>query len=150
LAGKILWQKKAGAFQSEHGYGSSPVLYKSLIIVNGDSLKGSFIAALDRQNGKMVWRTERKTTRRHGSYATPVIARLAGKPQLILTGMHEVSSYHPGKGNLIWSCDGPAEVTACTAACGDNLVFATGGFPEKNLLAIRADGEGDVTASHIL
>src|SRR5262249_20026305 len=72
LRGKILWQKKAGAFQSEHGYGSSPVFYKSLVIVNGDNLKGSFIAALDRQTGKVAWRTDRKTTGRHGSYATPV------------------------------------------------------------------------------
>jgi outer membrane protein assembly factor BamB len=149
LRGKILWQKKAGDFRSEHGYGSSPVFYKSLVIVNGDNLKGSFIAALDRQTGKVAWRTERKTTGRHGSYATPVVATLSGKPQLIQTGMGEVTSYDPATGKLIWSCEGPAEVTACTAACSDRLVFATGGYPEKELLAIRADGKGDVTNTHI-
>jgi outer membrane protein assembly factor BamB len=150
LDGNSVWQKEAGAFRSEHGYGSSPVFFKSLVIVNGDSLEGSFIAALSREDGKIVWRTKRKTTGRHGSYATPVIAKLAGKPQLIMTGMGEVSSYNPETGKLIWSCSGPAEVTACTAACGDGLVFATGGFPEKNLLAIRADGVGDVTESHVV
>jgi outer membrane protein assembly factor BamB len=149
LDGNIRWQKKAGDFSSEHGYGSSPILYKSLVIVNGDSLRGCFIAALDRKDGTVIWKTERPTTGRHGSYATPVIATLAGKPQLIMTGMGEVSSYNPATGKLIWSCAGPAEVTACTAAWSENLVFATGGFPEKNLLAIRADGTGDVTESHI-
>ncbi len=150
LRGKILWQKKAGTFQSEHGYGSSPVFYKSLVIVNGDNLKGSFIAALDRETGKVVWSTERKTTGRHGSYATPFVATIAGRPQLIQTGMGEVASYDPATGQLIWSCEGPAEVTACTAACSDNLVFATGGYPEKELLAIRADGKGDVTKTHVV
>jgi outer membrane protein assembly factor BamB len=51
---------------------------------------------------------------------------------------------------LIWSCAGPAEVTGCTVACSDKLVFATGGYPEKEILAIRADGAGDVTKSHVV
>jgi hypothetical protein len=150
LLGKIVWQAKAGAFTSEHGYGSSPVLSGSLVIVDGDSMEDSFLAALDRRSGKVVWRTDRKTTGRHGSYATPVVARLAGKPQLIMTGMGEVTSYDPATGKRLWWCQGPAEVTACTAACSDTLVFATGGFPEKAILAIRADGTGDVTESHVV
>lgn len=150
LDGKILWQTRAGAFQSQHGYGSSPVLFKSLVIINGDSLKDCFVAALDRKSGEMVWRTARKTTGKNGSYATPMLAQLAGRPQLILTGMGEVSSYDPETGKLIWSCAGPSEVTGCTAACSDKLVFATGGYPEKEILAIRADGAGDVTKSHIV
>src|SRR5262249_6804247 len=72
LKGRAVWQTKAGAFRSEHGYGSSPVLYKSLVIVNGDSLKDCFVAALDTASGKVVWKTPRKTTGRHGDYATPV------------------------------------------------------------------------------
>lgn len=148
--GKILWQTKAGAFESQHGYGSSPVLFKSLVIINGDSLKDCFVAALDRKSGKVVWRTARKTTGKNGSYATPLVAQLAGRPQLLLTGMSEVSSYDPETGKLIWSCAGPSEVTGCTVACSDQLVFATGGYPEKEILAIRADGTGDVTKSHIV
>jgi outer membrane protein assembly factor BamB len=149
LDGKIAWTTKAGDFTSEHGYGSSPVLYRSLVIVNGDSRKGCFIAAVDARSGKVVWRTERKTTGKHGSYATPIVATLAGKPQVILMGMGEVCSYDPPSGKLLWSCDGPAEVTACTPACSDTTVFATGGYPEKEVLAIRANGSGDVSRSHV-
>jgi outer membrane protein assembly factor BamB len=150
LDGKVVWQQKAGGFQSEHGYGSSPVLHGSLVIVLGDSRKDNFVAGLDRATGKVVWKTPRTTTGKHGGYATPVVATLAGRPQLILTGYHQVTSYDPDTGKLIWSCAGPSEVTACTAACGDGIVFATGGFPEKELLAIRADGRGDVTKTHLL
>lgn len=150
LEGKQVWQAQAGPFHAEHGYGSSPVLYKSLVIVNGDNVEGCFMAALERTTGKIVWRTRRKTTRRHGSYGSPVIATLAGKPQLLQTGMSEVTSYDPETGKLLWSCAGPAEVTANTVAFSDTLVFASGGYPEKELLAIRADGSGDVSKSHVV
>jgi outer membrane protein assembly factor BamB len=150
LQGELVWQKEAGGFASEHGYGSSPVLYQSLVIVLGDNLSGSFIAALDRQTGEIVWRKPRHTTGVHASYATPVIAELAGRDQLLVTGMGQVFSYDPASGEPIWYCIGPAEVTACAVACGDELVFASGGFPEKELLAIRADGTGEVTDSKIV
>jgi outer membrane protein assembly factor BamB len=150
FVGEIVWQKPAGKFKAEHGYGSSPVLYKSSIIVNGDNAHASFIAALDRGTGEILWRTPRERPGRHGSYSTPVVANLAGKSQLLLTGHQRMSSYDPNTGSLLWYCTGPAEVTACTVAVGDNLVFASGGYPEKQLLAIRADGEGDVTGSHIV
>jgi outer membrane protein assembly factor BamB len=149
LDGKELWKVEAGSFQSEHGYGSSPVLFGSLVIVNGDNPKGCFLAALDRATGKVVWRTERTTTGVHGSYASPIVATLAGKPQLLLAGMHDTSSYEPLTGKLIWSCTGPAEVTANTVAFSDNMVFSSGGFPEKELLAIKADGKGDVTKTQV-
>lgn len=150
LDGKRLWQSKAGDFTSEHGYGASPALHGSLVIVNGDNLKGCFLAGLDRATGKVVWKTERPTTGKHGSYGTPIVAELAGRPQLLLTGMGQVAAYDPATGKRLWTCTGPAEVTGCTPAFSDALVFATGGFPEKQLLAIRADGKGDVSASHVV
>ena len=150
LQGDKVWQTNAGSFTSEHGYGSAPVLYESLVIVNGDSLDASFIAALDRATGDTVWRTPRTNTGRNGSYATPVVAEVAGRTQLLLSGSGTTTSYDPATGELIWSCKGPAAVTANTIVFSDDTVFATGGFPEKELLAIRADGSGDVTDSHVV
>lgn len=150
LEGDIIWQKQAGPFKSEHGYGSSPVLYKSLVIVCGDNAGGSFVAALDRETGKVIWRTARQRLGRHGSYATPVVHLLAGKPQLLLAGHGKITSYDPATGERIWYCNGPAEVAAGTVACSDKLVFASAGYPEKEILAIRADGSGDVTSSHVV
>lgn len=149
LDGMILWQQDAGKFGSEHGYGSSPVIHGSNVIVLGDNMTGSFIAALNRETGKVAWRTDRKTTGKHGSYATPIVATFGGKPQLLVSGMESTSSYHPDTGKLIWSVAGPAEVTACTPAFSDKLVFSSGGYPEKALLAIRPNGSGDVTRSHV-
>ncbi len=150
LNGAIDWQRPVGTFRSEHGYACSPVLYKSLVIVNGDSLQGSFLAALERRTGEVAWKIDRPSIGRHGNYATPVVAYVSGKDQLLLHGMSETTSYDPATGKQFWRCDGPAEVAACTPAASDSLVFSSAGFPEKELLAIRADGTGDVTQTHVV
>ena len=150
LGGKILWQEKAGPYRSEHGYGSSPILYKSLLIVAGDDAASGYVTAMDRSTGKIAWRTARETPGRHANYATPAIVTLAGKPQLVLVGLGVVASYDPDTGKPIWHCKGPAEVAACTPAFSDTMIFASAGFPEKEILAIKADGSGDVSESHIV
>lgn len=147
LSGKIVWQKKAGNFVPRHGYGSSPVLYKSLVIVAGDNLGAGFLAALHRQTGETVWRVPRGGV---ASYATPIVAHVAGRPQLLLHGSHQTASYDPDTGKQLWRCDGPTEVCACTMAFDDELVYSSGGYPERHLLCIRADGSGDVTDSHLV
>jgi outer membrane protein assembly factor BamB len=150
LEGKQLWQKEVGPFESEHGSGPSPVLFKSAIIVVGDNLQPSYLAALDRKTGEILWRTPRERLDVHANYASPLLATIAGKPQLVIAGYSKVTSYDPATGKLLWSCDGPAQVAACTAGFHDDLVFASGGFPEREILAIRADGSGDVTDTHIV
>ena len=147
LNGTVLWQTAAGPVRSEHGYGSSPVLYKSLILVSADSSSGGFIAALNRRTGDIVWRTVR---RNGNSYGTPIVAQLAGRDQLLLTGLNEVTSYDPGTGERIWWCEGPADTTANTVAWSDDHVIATGGYPQKAIMCIRADGSGHVGETHIL
>jgi outer membrane protein assembly factor BamB len=148
--GNIVWQEPAGPFASEHGYGSSPAIYESLVIVNGDSLGGGFVAALHRESGKIAWRKQRPNGGKHGSYASPILAKTAGKPQLILHGANKVCSYDPANGELVWHCAGPSQVAGNTVAFDDNHVVATGGFPEEFILRIRADGTGDVTDTHVV
>jgi outer membrane protein assembly factor BamB len=126
------------------------VLYKSLVIVCGDNAGSSFLAALDRGSGEIVWRTARQRFGRHGNYGTPIVARVAGRSQLLLAGHGKLTSYDPATGDLLWWCKGPAEVAACTVACSDKLVFASAGYPEKEILAVRADGSGDVTGTHVV
>lgn len=141
LDGSILWQQEAGKFTSRHGYGSSPVLYRSLVIVAGDNTGGGFLAALDRETGKIVWRVPR---RNEASFATPIVAETGGREQLLLSGQGLVVSYDPASGQELWRTTGSAKSTANTVAWNDEFVFATGGFPENHVLAIRADGSGEV------
>jgi hypothetical protein len=147
LEGQLDWQSQAGPFQPRHGYGASPVIHNSLVIVSGDNDGSSYLAALDRRTGDIVWRTRRGAG---GSYASPVVAAVAGRDQLLLSGQDAVTSYDPNTGEVLWTCDGPAEVTANTLAWRDDLVFASGGYPERGVMCIRADGSGDVRSTHVV
>jgi len=149
LDGKILWQTRAGDFQSLHGYGSSPVLFKSLVIIMGDNVTSAYLTALDARSGKVVWRTERKIVGKYGNYGTPSLALVGNRAQLLQAGLRQTASYDPETGKLLWWCDGPAEVTGNTLAHSATTVFSSGGFPEKQLRAIRADGDGNVTKTHL-
>jgi outer membrane protein assembly factor BamB len=147
LAGTIRWQTEVGPHAPSHGSGPSPVIYQSLVLVNGDSPDVGFVAAVHRRTGQVVWRKRRPGK---GSFASPLVAELTGRPQLILTGNNMVTSFDPRTGEVHWTCAGPSEATGNTVTAGDGVVYACGGFPERRLLAIRADGAGDVTSTHVL
>jgi len=145
--GNILWQVEAGPFFSEHGYGASPVIYRSAVIVSADFPPAGYVTALDRKTGQHIWRKQRD---RGFSYSTPAIGYIADRWQLLLSGHNAVTSYNPNDGGLIWTCEGPSEITVSTVAWSNDLVFASGGFPETQVICIRADGSGDVTNSHVV
>lgn len=146
LDGKPVWNKTLGKYWSIQGYSASAVLYKSAVIVPVDGNTGNVLVATHRKTGEVVWRVNRPDGE---SYSSAAIADLAGRRQLVIVGGFKTRSYDPENGKLLWECDGPADRCTATAVCGENMVFATSGYPQKNLLAIRADGSGNVTASHV-
>jgi len=147
LDGKIVWQKRLGAFKSMHGYGASPVLYGSMVIVAGDSVEGSFLIALQRRTGEVAWRIGRDNYDK-GNYASPMVGRVAGRDQLLIPGPFKTYSYDPSTGNPLWTCDGPSSAANTTIIFDRERIYSSGGFPQRNLLCIRADGTNDVTATH--
>jgi hypothetical protein len=147
LDGNKLWEKSPGEFHSVHGYCSPPVLFKDLVILNEDQDDpGAFLVALDKLTGVERWRAERPGIR---SYCPPTIVDAAGRPQLVMSGSNHVTSYDPENGKKIWEMDGPTEQFVASFVQHDGLLFMTGGFPERHVLAIRPDGNGDVTKTHI-
>lgn len=145
--GNIVWQKKVGDFRSQHGYGSSPLIHKSLVIVAGDTSAGGFLTALHRESGDIVWQTPRGDG---NSYATPVIGDVAGKQQLLLSGQNATAAYDPDTGRQLWSAAGPANTTANTVAWSSDLILSSGGYPQKSLIAVQADGTGKIAWEHSL
>jgi outer membrane protein assembly factor BamB len=146
--GNLVWQRSPGEFHSVHGFCSSPVLYKDLVILNGDQDAEAWIAALDKETGVERWRTDRPNRTR--SYCVPLLIDAAGKKQLVLSGSKCVASYDPDSGRQIWIIDGPTEQFVSSLVFGDGLLFLTAGFPTYHLMGIRPDGEGNVTHTHVL
>ncbi len=147
--GGKLWEARPGEFHSKHGFSSSPVLYEGKVIVNCDHDGDGYMVALDVGDGSRQWRIERPNKTR--SYCVPLIRELAGRPQMVLSGTKCVASYDPRDGGEIWMIDGPTEQFVASLVHHEKtgLLFMTGGFPEHHILAIRPDGSGNVTDTHI-
>jgi outer membrane protein assembly factor BamB len=148
-SGKQLWQVKPGSHAGEWGFNNEPVLYQDKVILDGDSKGDSFLVALGRSDGKTLWRVKR--THQGISYSAPFIRRLAGRMQLIQCGDRCVTSFDPDTGRQIWTVEGPSEEFVATPVYSEEtgLVYISSSWPKQNLLAIRPDGRGDVTQTHV-
>ena len=149
FSGKQQWLVRPGAFASMHGFCSSPILFQNKVIVNGDHDGDSYLVALNRDTGGTVWKTPRENHTR--SYCVPLIRELAGRTQMILSGDKCVASYDPNTGSRHWIIDGPTEQFVASVVYNDRagLLFVTGGFPDHHILAVRPDGRGNITGTHI-
>jgi outer membrane protein assembly factor BamB len=139
LDGNILWQTNAGLYDAIYGFGMSPAIWGSLVIVCGDNDQtGAFVAALHRKTGQIVWRVERPKI---DTYGQPIVPRVAGRDQLLLGGGGYLMSYDPNTGDVLWKCAGPTtETTANTAAFSEDHVFVSGGYPKPYIMmSVRVD-----------
>ena len=144
FAGEVVWEKEVCRFRPktyEYGYAPSPVLYQNTVLIAAEYDGASFITALDRQSGDRVWQAPRPTMI---TFSTPVIAHVGGKDQLLISGAQKVSAYNPATGKPLWSVDGTTLATCGTIVWDDEIVFASGGYPKAETLAVKADGSGEV------
>ena len=147
--GRQLWLVRPGTHAGEWGFSNEPVLYKDKVIIDGDSKGDSFLIALSRADGKTIWRNNR--TNKGISYSAPLIRELAGRTQLIQCGDRCVASFDPDTGEQLWIVDGPSQEFVATPVYSEKagLVFISSSWPKCVLLAIRPDGRGNVTQTHI-
>ena len=138
--GKIVWQKNIAAFKPESykfGYGASPTIYKSSVIISLQCDTNALITALDCKTGQEIWKTERYKCL---NWASPIVAYVAGKHQLLISGNKKLSSYNPDNGKLLWAAPGAASATCVTMVWTKDLVFASGGYPKSETICVKADG----------
>ena len=147
--GKQLWIKRPGTYSSPHGYSVSPILYKDKVIINEDSKGDAFVAALSRTDGHTLWKT--KFDKRSHSFSTPLIRDIAGKKQMIVCGNMEVASFNPDDGSRYWFSTGPSEDFASSPVYNEQsgLVLISSGWPKRIIYALKPDGSGDITNTHI-
>ena len=147
--GEIVWAKSAGDYlpSFKFGYGSTPVLYKDSLIVVVGTNKGGYITSLKTKDGSKNWTTPRAG---HDYWATPVVATVAGKDQLLISGINKFSSYTPDTGKLNWETEAGSKSMCGTIVWHDDMIFASGGFPEKGTIGVKADGSGQVVWKNIV
>jgi outer membrane protein assembly factor BamB len=149
--GEVLWKARL-PYESQHGGGGSPVLYRDLLIVNCDGNGGpgdAFVAALETQTGRVRWRTPRREPADQ-AYTTPLVIRVGERDQLISVGAYRAYAYDPLTGRELWRVSydqGFSNVPR--PVYGHGLVYITTGFHQPAVMAVRPDGRGDVTATHV-
>ena len=145
--GTIVWRNTELKYFQVHGPGGSPVLFDNLLIFSADGNDTQFVVALDKNTGKVAWRTPRPSGM---AYSTPLVIRTEAGPQVVSTGAHRAYAYDPRTGKPIWWVnygDGFSNVPRPVFA--DGIVYLCSGFNHPSLLAVRLGGTGDVTATHV-
>jgi outer membrane protein assembly factor BamB len=144
MNGKLIWKADLGKLATAGmGTGTSPVIYKNVVILQCDEENGtaSFIVGIDKKTGKEVWRTPRKV---QVSWSTPLLIETAKRAELITSGNEFVISYDPGTGKELWRHKGVDSNAIPSPVANDNLVFISAGFPTKIAMAIPLGGNGDL------
>ncbi len=152
--GKVLWRNDRLKVDYESGPGSSPVPYKGLIILPCDGADAQFVVALEAATGKEAWRTERTAAAKRPpnerrAFSTPLVITVDKKDQLVIPGAQCVYSYDPDTGKELWRVTYTGFSNVPRPVFANGLVYVSSGYFAHELIAIRTDGRGDVTATHV-
>lgn len=145
--GEVQWRQVL-QYEPQHGPGGSPALFEDLLVISCDGFDAQYVAALDTATGKIRWKTPRG--KGNQAYTTPLVIDVNGNPQVISPGAHHAYAYDPRTGKEIWYIeygDGFSNVPRPVYAHG--LVYICSGFFQPVLFAVRPDGKGNVTRSHV-
>ena len=139
--GNLVWKKDLGTIiKAGLGPGTSPVIYKDLLILQCDQEMGggSYIVALNRKSGSEIWRTNRDNRR---SWATPLIVNTGARDELIASGAEAVVAYDPATGKELWRTDGTRSHPIPSPVSTKGVIFLTAGSSAKVVLAMKPGGE---------
>jgi outer membrane protein assembly factor BamB len=152
---KPVWTRRDLPCNHWRGAGSSPVVWKNLLILTFDGYDQQYVAALDKETGKDVWRADRKhdfgTTDgdMKKGFGTPVVVELGGKPVLLSPAAKALVALDPATGKQLWQFRHPEHSAASRPLFGHGLIFLSTGFGKSQLLGIKPGGEGDLPQSHV-
>ena len=156
LSGKTLWSRRNLHCNHFRGPGSSAFVYKDLLVLNFDGTDVQYVVALDKRTGATVWKTDRSTDYGNAdgdnrkAYSTPIVID-AGAAQLISCGAYAAEAYVPETGREIWKVCYPGGYSNISRPLYDQgLLFLNTGFSRPEIWAVRPDGHGDISRSHVV
>jgi outer membrane protein assembly factor BamB len=162
--GRVLWKREDLRCRHYRGPSSSPVSFENLLILTFDGADLQYHAALDKQTGKTVWKTDRSAAwndenvpgqmARDGdlrkAHSTPLIVNDGTRTQLISPGAKAAYGYDPRTGRELWKVQHPDFSVAPRPLFENGVAFIVTGLTKTELWAVKTSGEGDVTGSAVL
>jgi outer membrane protein assembly factor BamB len=162
--GKVIWERRDLECNHFRGAGSSPILFRDLLIMHFDGSDRQYLVALDKRTGKTRWQTNRSVDFKdlepdgrikadgdfRKAFATPQIVMVGTTPVLVSSASMAAYGYDPLTGKELWRLEERTSFSASTRpVVGHGLVFYSTGFNTGQVLAVRPDGRGDVTSTHV-
>ena len=160
---KVLWERTDLPCRHYRGPASSVILFENLAVLSFDGVDVQYTVALDKASGRTVWKTDRSTVWddiqadgqpfREGDYrkafCTPLVVDAGGKPLVISLGSKAGFAYDPRTGREVWKTHHHSHSSSSRPVFGNGLAFVTTGRGRPEMWAIRIDGQGDVTDTHV-
>ena len=146
--GETVWRARF-PYISQHGNGGSPILHDGRLIVSIDGYDTAYLVAVDARTGQEQWRSMRPDPVSQ-AYSTPLPIDVAGRILIVNVSAFRTSAHDPATGDQVWEVVYPNGFSNVPRPVyGHGMVYVSTGFQTPTLLAIRADGEGDVTRTHV-
>ncbi len=161
---KVLWERRDFECNHFRGAGSSPIIFRNLLLMHFDGSDNQFVVALDKNTGKTVWQTKRsiefqdldkdgKITAEgdlRKAFSTPHVEQINGRWEMISLGAKAAYSYDPLTGKELWRLEERAQHSASTRpVLGFGMIFFPTGFSAGQLFAVRTGGNGLITDTHV-
>ena len=149
--GKLLWKKDFGRMNAgpysdpdvEWGFASSPILHENRVILQCDFLGEGFIASIDVETGKEIWRTPREEI---STWSTPNFYNKGDMRQIVVNGWNHIGGYDFDTGEQIWNLGGGGDAPTPTPVFAHDLIYIHGSHGRWSpIFAIRPEARGDIT-----
>lgn len=150
LNGKVVWMNSEIKYSPVHGNGGSPAISAEHLIFSCDGGDNPFVVALNLKSGRVSWRSPRACeAAKKFAFSTPLVIEVNGQTQVISPGSHSVNSFDVTTGRELWRVRYEGYSVIPRPVFGQGLIFVSTSYDAPEVLAIRPDGEGDVTETHI-
>lgn len=154
--GTVVWIRRDLPCDHFRGPGSSPTLWNDLLILHYDGFDYQYAIALDKRTGATVWRNDREID--YGTdngdvmkaYNTPTVIRVDGRDLLISATSKACLALDPATGTEVWRLRYPEFSSTGRPFLAGDLLYVNSGFGTAQLFAVRPDGSGDITDSHVV
>lgn len=152
--GEVQWKNQDLALDHKEGPGSSPIVYGDLMIVHCDGMDVQYVAALDKRTGQTAWKTARSGPMESNpdyrkAYSTPLVVHAAGRDQLLSPAADNLYAYDPVTGRELWAVRYKGFSNVPRPVAGHHLAFISTGYMKPQMWAVRLDGSGDVSETHV-
>jgi outer membrane protein assembly factor BamB len=145
--GKLIWEKDLGVqmkMRLAFGEGTAPLLFGDRLFIVFDHEAESFMVALDKRNGKELWRVNREE---RSSWSTPLAVEHEGRTEIIVSATNRVRSYDPATGKVLWESAGLGANVIPVPVHQNGVVYVMSGYRDPKLMAIKLGRQGDLTGS---